>query len=490
MIRRLLTLVSSCALALAGSHLLVAQTGPSRPTECSFTADHFHADSIPGVGSVVYAGGGVRIVCPARKITITGDSAEQFQDHKQMIGHAVYDEPRLHVTSDFLTYFTTDERVVAVANVHAKLPNGSTLDGPQAEFRREVPRIRPRQQVLAIARPTITIVEKDSTGKTLEPTKVVANTVFMDGDSLIYGGGLVVITRTDITTNSDSAFIDQTHETMHLMRNPIVVGKREKPFTLSGDLIDAFWHDRKLSRILSQSNAKAVSDSMTLTADTLDMRVKNDQLDHAYAWGKSKQAKVVSPSQNLVADSLDVTMPGQRVQLVRALKRAFAQGKPDTARFIIQAPDTTDWLRGDTIVAQFDTAGTKRDTTKNPVIKQLVASGHASSLYHLAPSDSAERRPALNHVTARIITVAFGDSSRKVATVTTVDSVSGVYIEPRPDSTRKKAAAAPAKTAPGQTKAAPPSVVPLPTPAKPPAKPPTTKPPVEDVATPSTKSRP
>src|SRR5262249_32488174 len=164
-------------------------------------------------GNVAYAGGGVKIFCPARKITITGDSAERFRDHDQMIGHAVYDEPRLHVTADFLTYFPNDERVVAVSNVHAKLPNGSMLDGPQAEFRREVPRIRPRRQNSAIARPTITIIEKDSSGKTLDPTKIVANTVFMDGDSLIYGGGQVVITRTDITANGDSAFIDQTHET-------------------------------------------------------------------------------------------------------------------------------------------------------------------------------------------------------------------------------------------------------------------------------------
>jgi hypothetical protein len=476
--------IRNAALVLVLATPLAAQQGAGRPTECSFESNgSARVDSIPGVGQVAYAGGGVRIVCPGRKITITGDSAQRLQDHDQVIGHAVYDEPRLHVTSDFLTYFQPDERVVAVANVHARLPNGSTLDGPQAEFRRAVPRVRPRQQISAIARPTINIVEKDSTGKTLDPTKVVANTVFMDGDSLIYGGGQVVITRTDVSANADSAFIDQTHETMHLMRNPVLVGKREKPFTLTGDLIDAFWHDRKLSRVLSQSNAKAVSDSMTLTSDTLDLRVKNDQLDHAYAWGKKQQSRVVSPSQNLVADSLDVFMPGQRIQLVRALNRAYAQGKPDTTRFLIEKPDTTDWLKGDTIVAQFDTVVSKRDTTKNPAIKQLTASGHASSLYHLAPSDSGERRPLLNYVTARVITVAFNDSTKKVATVTTLDSVSGVYIEPRPDSSTRRRAA-PAKNAV-------PSIVPLPTPAKPtPTKPPPTKPPVADVPTNPTKPRP
>jgi hypothetical protein len=469
--RSILGVLATFAPAFAAT--LGAQSNAA--TECSFeSSGAFHLDSIPGVGQVAYAGGGVRIVCPARKITITGDSAERVADHHQVIGHAVYDEPRLHVTSDFLTYFQADERVVAVANVHARLPNGSTLDGPQAEFRRAVPRVRPRQQVSAIARPTITIVEKDSSGKTLDPTTVVANTVFMDGDSLIYGGGQVVITRTDISSTSDSVFIDQPNETMHFMRNPVLHGKRDRPFTLTGDLIDGFWHDRKLTRILSRANAKAVSDSMTLTADTLDLRVRNDQLDHAYAWGKSKQARVVSPQQNMVADSLDVSMPGQRVQLVRALNHAFAQGKPDTTRFIIVAPDTTDWIRGDTIVAQFDTLAPP-DTNRNPQIRLITATGHASSFYHMAPNDTAERRPTLNYVTARVIEIAFG-AEKKVSTVTTVDSLSGVYLEPAPDTTRRRAGAA------GPATAAPRSIVPLPT--KPTTPPPTTPPPATPIKPP------
>src|SRR4051812_14023252 len=87
------------AVSILAAHAVFAQQGPARPTECSFESKGpAHVDSIPGVGQVAYAGGGVRIVCPARKITITGDSAERLQDHQQVIGHAVYDEPRLHVT--------------------------------------------------------------------------------------------------------------------------------------------------------------------------------------------------------------------------------------------------------------------------------------------------------------------------------------------------------------------------------------------------------
>lgn len=432
------------SIAIATCAIASALQGQQRPTPCELVQQpitRLSVDSLPGMGQIVFVGGGsgsVLIRCPARGITLKGDSAERFADHDQLIGHASFNDPRGHVDADFLNYFPTDERVVGAGNVHARMASGSTLDGPQAEYRRAVPRIRPRVQMSAIARPTIHIVEKDSTGKPEPPTVVVANTVFVDGDSasLIYGGGQVTITRPDMSASADSAMIDEGKEFMHLMRNPKLTGKKDRPFTLTGDLIDLYSRNRKLQRVLARARAVAVSDSMTLRSDTIDLRIANELLDHAYAWGASR-ATVVSPSQNMIADSLDVSMPDQRLRLVRAVNKAFAQGKPDTSRFIVTPPDTTDWLSGDTIVAHFDTVRAPRDTSRNPDIKQLVATGDASSLYHMAPSDSSQRRAAVNYVTARIITIDF-DSLQKVATVTTVDSVSGVFIEPRADSTQRR----------------------------------------------------
>jgi hypothetical protein len=462
-----------------------AATAPGKPTPCDFSSDRFASDSLPGVGRVNFWGGGVVVHCPQRGITLHGDSAEAFPDHTQLLGHASAEDPRFRTTSNFLNYFLNDERVVAVGDVHAQTKSGSTMVGPQAEYKRAVPKIRPREQMNATLRPTFTIVQRDSTGKLAPPMTVIADHVFMDGDSLIYGGGHVEITRpadnlkdTALTATGDSAFIDQGKETMRLMRDPMVVGKRDHPFTLTGTLIDMFSKEHKLTRVISRANAKAVSDSMTLTADTIDLRVKNDLLDHAYAWSAVSRAKVVSPTQNMIADSLDVAMPGQQMQRVRALRRAFAQGRPDTSRFKVTPPDTSDWLRGDTIVAHFDTsARAPKDTSKSPRIQQLIALGNASSLYHMAPSDTTERHASLNYVTARDITVSF--DSNKVATVTTVDSVSGVFVEARTDSAtrRKEAAATPANgQAPQKSPPINPQKSPPITPAKPPPKPPTTAP--------------
>jgi len=468
-------------LVIAAERSMPAQQ--TQPTPCELIptpTTRLNVDTlpIPGGGQVAFAGGGVTVKCSARSITLKGDSAERYPDHYQMIGKASYDEPRLHVDADFLNYFPNEDIVRGAGNVHALLPSGSRLDGPQAEYRRPNAKLnRPRRQLSAIARPTITIIEKDSAGKPVPPTTVIANQVFMDGDSLIYGGGQVEINRPDITATGDSAFIDQEHETMKLMRNPKLNGKKDRPFTLSGDLITMYSKNHKLQRVLSQAKAVATSDSLTLRSDTIDLRIVNDLLDHAYVWGKTSRARALSPSQDLIADSLDVWMPGQRVQLVRALPHAFAEGRPDTTHFKVERPDTTDWLVGDTIVATFDSLASPRDTSKNPNIRQLIASGHASSLYHVAPSDSNEIRWGLNYVTARLITVDFNrqQTQQKVALVTTVDSVNGVFIEPRSDSGRARAVGQkPGK--PGSSASTPPPAKPAPKPPVPASKPPDSTP--------------
>jgi hypothetical protein len=274
------------------------------------------------------------------------------------------------------------------------------------------------------------IVQKDSTGKEQPPIEVVANTIFMDGDSLIYGSGRVQITRPEITATSDSAFINSGTETMQLMRNPIVNGTKSRPFQLVGERIDLFSKDRKLQRVVSAVKARATSQDLTLRADTIDLRITADLLERAYAWGTSR-ANADSPSQNLIADSLDVHMPGQRVREVRALNKAFAQGRADST---IHA-DTTNWIRGDTIVAYFDTLPPV-DTSKGPEIRKLISTLNAQAFYNLAPSDTSLHRPAINYVKGRRITINFDE--QKVANIAVDEKVAGIYIEPSNDTTRTR----------------------------------------------------
>jgi len=394
--------------------------------------------------------GGVIVRCPTRNITLRADSLESYGDESRLflLGHVHYVEPRLDLTSDFLTYHQQFERIVATSNVVAILPNGSTLRGPTVDYFRVMPGVRDVTRLLAPQRPTITVVQKDSTGKS-DTLTVLANTVNMVGDSLVYASGAVVMTRPEVEGKGDSLFLDSENELMVLMRDPSITGRKDRPFTLSGVRLELTSANHKLQRVLAMGQGKAVSEDMTLASDTIDLRVSNDLLDRAIAWGPGR-AKANSATQQIVADSIDVRMPGQRVRELHAVRAAAAEAQPDTSRF---KADTVDWLRGDTIVARFDSAAT-RDTTRVAQIKELVANGKARSWYHLPPSDTSLRQSAINYVTGRQITVAF--QQRKASNVTVIEKAAGVYAEPKPPANPKAEATNTKATKATTAKPAPP----------------------------------
>jgi hypothetical protein len=307
------------------------------------------------------------------------------------------------------------------------------------DYFRAVPGIRATARMVAPGRPTISIVQKDSTGKEQEPMTVIANRVTMQGDSLVYAGGKVEITRTDVLATGDSAMLNSETEYARLMRGPSITARGDRPFTLTGTLIDLFGRDRAIDRVLSQGDAKGVSQDATLTADTLDFRMAEGRLQQVYGWGASR-ARAINPNYDIVADSLHVRMPDQRLREVHALRDAFAQSLPDTAKL-----HTTehDWLRGDTIFAYFDSsAHATADTSSQPALEQLVAFGHARSFYQIAAKDTAAIGPAVNYVRGERITVAF--DKRSVARVSISGDAVGVYADPlRPAVTDTTARAAP-----------------------------------------------
>lgn len=397
----------------------------------------------------IFMGGGVRISCPASDLRLKSDSLESYGDQGRLFlfGNVEYEEPRLSLTSNYLTYFQYEERIIANGNVNATLPSGSTMRGPFAEYHRAMAG-RPATRLFANGRPVFTIVQKDSAGNPGEPLQVIANNVTMVGDSLVYAGGSVQAIRPEVEARGDSMTVDSEAERMVIMRNPVIEGRRDRPFTLVGERIELSSRNRKLDRVISLSRARAVSQDMTLTSDTIDLRFSDDLMQRAIAWGPSR-ARAFSPTQELVADSLDVRLPGQRMREVFAVRGAAAYGKPDSTRF---RADTVDWLRGDTIIARFDsTVAAPGDTARSTArLRELRALGTARAYYHLAPADSAMRRPAINYVTGREILIGF--RNQQVATVTVVDQAAGVYLEPRNDG----AAARPAATTVTPPQPAPP----------------------------------
>jgi hypothetical protein len=188
-------------------------------------------------------------------------------------------------------------------------------------------------------------------------------------------------------------------------------------------VIDLYSHNRVLQRVVATPNGHVLSDDLELTSDSVDMRMSNDKLERVMAWGKGR-ALAVSPDREIRADSIDAIMPGQRLREVRAVRKAYANSAPDTAHFI---STERDWMRGELIVAEFDSIAAG-DTTSKPKPRRIVATGDASSYYQLAGSNRVSNLPNVNYVKGKIITVLFAD--REVSTVEVVEQASGVYIEP------------------------------------------------------------
>ena len=380
----------------------------------------------------LFAGGGVYAVCRGKDITIRADSAESYgsADVHYLIGNVRYREPKVSLDADRMTYYKREERLVAEGNVRVVSSDSSVMTGPRAEYFRAAPPIRTVSRLEATNEPVFDIVTRDSAGR--EPTKsqLVADHVTSVGDSLFYAGGEVRLTRPDLVARGDSATVDKGTHFARLMRDPVVEGTGERGFTLRGEEIDIFSNaQRQLERVLSKDSASVVSADVNLVADTVDLRVANDRLQRAYAWGPTR-ARASSPERDIFADSIDVQMPNQKIREVWAIGQAYAETRPDTTRLI---SEERDWIRGDTLVARFDTAAT-RDTTSGSRPRELVANGNASSFYQVPSSRGKAEKPGINYVRGRLITAAFRQG--QIQTVTVVDRATGVYLEAAPaDST-------------------------------------------------------
>lgn len=393
-----------------------------------------------------FFGGGIVVICPEKKIHLRADSAEQYGDDKRfhLIGHVYYEEPRFTLHSDLLDYFMAQERIVATGNVDATMPSGSRLKGPMANYLRAIPKTRPLAELTAPGRPTITLIQHDSTGRPAPPMDVTADHVFTKGDSaatsVVNAGGDVVIVRTDLTAHSDSMFLDGANNVLHLIGKPKVEGtKGANPFTLVGTRIDLYSSNQKLNRVLARGQAVATSKDLNLRADSIDFRVTNDVLERAMAWGKTSRAAARSPSDSMMADSIDVIMPHQRAREIHAIGRAYAESKPDTVKFHTK---DMDWMRGDTILAFFDTLPPK-DTAQGPKMKQLVAIDSAKAYYNMAARDTLLCVPAISYSTGHRIIVSFGDKGVEHVDVT--GKTAGMLVEPNDSVSENRCPKAPAK---------------------------------------------
>ena len=454
--RRVVVAFSVAAFSVAGGQEIPRTCNLSFPNTPNTTTNLV---KLPNGKYNNYWGRGIVAHCIGQGNTLTADSAEYYESEGRLflVGNVHYTEPRATVTSNTMTYYQNEDRLHAEGNVVAvNTSNGSVLRGPSADYYRSTP-TRPLQRLYAPGRPTVNLVQKDTTGRGRPPdtAHVVANTITMDGDSLVYASGRVQITRPDLQANGDSAFLDSGHDFARLMRQPQVQGQGQRKFTLTGGVIDVYSRNRQVERVVATPTGHALSQDLELVADSIDLRVQANQLQRAMAWGKTR-ARAVSPEREILADSIDAIMPAQRVREVRAVRNAYAESNPDSGVVSTQR----DWMRGDTIFAHFDSVA-PGDTVSKPKVREIVASGHARSFYQMKNSKGPPTQPSVNYVLGRIIDILFEQG--KVATVTVTDQATGILVEPAAASTNVK----PTTTTPQPKPSTTPQTKPA-TPVKPP----------------------
>jgi hypothetical protein len=204
-------------------------------------------------------------------------------------------------------------------------------------------------------------------------------------------------------------------------------------FTVAGRRLDLKLDRREVTFVTAKGSGHAVSKEWDLVADTIGLALNNRKLEQTLAWGDSTRPYATSPSYAMRADSLALDTPGQQLKEVRGFGRAWLAGSVD-------APSKQrDWMRGDTVVAQFiqrDSAGTKRSA-----LSRIVARKAAQS-YHIDPSQKHPDRPSINYARGDVIVMTMKQGVRTgVDRVAIRGQVDGVQLEASdapPDSARTR----------------------------------------------------
>lgn len=374
-----------------------------------------------------FVGGSVDATCEGQGNRLLADSAEHFADRGLLIlYHNVrYSEERVRITSDRMTYYTGEERLVAEGNVRGVTAKGTRFNGPKMEYFRASPGIREENSWIATGRPFVRMSPEESgttPGSDADSTDLTADVVRSRNDSLIFANGEVVLERRDMRATSDSAFVDNGNEHVRFLIDPRIEGRGERSFTLVGREVDAWSRDRQLERVVASDSAIATSDSLTLTSDTVDIRFADREISRIHAWGT--RARADAEAQMIEADSLDVEMPGQRMNRLHALGKAVALSAPDTSRI---DSEERDWIVGDTLVADFEQVIDSLGVEKT-VLRTVVATGGARAFYQLPPPGGGRGLPGLSYNRGRQITVMFDKG--EMAQVRVTDQANGLYLEP------------------------------------------------------------
>jgi hypothetical protein len=362
-------------------------------------------------------------------IRIDADSMVSFEatGFNQLMGNVYFEDEARRLISNNARYFDQVSRLEAEGDVElTDRASGNVVNGQNLLYLRAIEGRRQEELTVWGGRATARLYpsnpnrrddpdappEGGAEGGDVAPYDVVADRIFLRGETYVQATGQVEAVRDSLTALGDTLRYDQGRERILLTSQARLVQDR---FDLAGDeifidlpgdtirLIEARGHGRLLGEDL---DLDAPFIHMDFTAGTLDglkatplrpaqefrmivgLRILPEELDEEAL----KRPEATSETFFITADSLDVRSPGEVLERMTAVGRARAVS---SARDSLNTPDTPDvirddWMIGDTVTAIFvsQPLASNPDSTEY-VLRTLEAQGSAASLYRMASDSTA-----------------------------------------------------------------------------------------------------
>jgi hypothetical protein len=393
-------------------------------------------------GNDMYAGGGVRAHCRGTGTTLVSDSLAWYADVNRLdlVGNVKIRDTAIALDGNLVNYYRLDERLEAHNHVVAvNHDNGSVLRGPNLTYYRAVPGVRDTVEMYATQRPTIEF-RGAGVSDTTEPYVIVGDRVRLRGNDRMWAAGKATIDRSDFAARGDSMALDQTRGLGVLIGKPLVEGKGDQHYTLTGTRIELGLDRRDIRIVKALGDGKATGSDWTLVADTIHLALERRKLQQAFAWGTKVRPYAKSPQQTILADSLALDVPDQ----VLTEARAFGQALSTTKRDSMSSAADVDWISGDTLVAHWTQEGDPGGGAPKQHLRSIVSRGSARALTHIYNDKDPTAQPSLNYTRGGFINIALRQS--KIDRIVAGPRADGVHLEPQPpptdsthaDSTAKK----------------------------------------------------
>jgi hypothetical protein len=365
-----------------------------------------------------YSGGGVWAHCRGQATSWYSDSVAWYQDQDrfEMIGHVDFRDSTARLVADRATYYLGQERLDANGNARLRnVASGSILRGPTLTYLRRIPVVRETTELNACRRPTIEY-RSASDPADAEPYVIVADCVWLLGNSATRARGQVTIDRTDFHARGDSATLDTDLGVGQLFGNASVSGGEAASYRLTGRDVRFRLAERALVWVQAEGNADAVSAEWRLVADTVQFDLRDDRIQRGNAWGDSLRPEATSLATVMVADSLAISSPDQVLDEVRGIGAAHARSRQDTT-------DTDpDWVAGDTVTARFEMGQAGGRT-----LAEVLALGNARARYRVYAPGRADGLPDLSYSRGDRILARF--ANERLLRVDVTGNADGVYLE-------------------------------------------------------------